>query len=231
MNVYFLVEGTTERKVYPKWISHLIPGLERVSVPRDADRNNYFLICGFGFPSILDNYLRKSVLDINDCGNYDMLILVIDADNTTVDGKVAEVEKFVDDNDLKLSNGVLKIVVQKYCIETWFLGNKRIYSKSPDNKECLRFAKHFDISKDDPELMQKPDDYARSLSRYHYDYLRKMLLEKKIRYTKTRPNEVGEPHYIDELICRVKGDPSSLSSMKILFQLCANISQSINHSI
>ncbi|MGR3176915.1 MAG: hypothetical protein ACUZ8E_02535 [Candidatus Anammoxibacter sp.] len=228
MNVYFLVEGTTERKVYPKWISHLIPGLERVSVPRDADHNNYFLISGFGFPNILNKRLRDSMADVNDSGNYDMLILVIDADDTTVNEKVAEVNKFVYDNDLKLSNGVLKIVVQKCCIETWFLGNKRIYSKSPASKECLRFAKHFDTSKNDPELMLKPDDYASTLSMYHYDYLRKMLSEKNVRYTKSNPIEVGKPYYIKELIDRVNGDPSSLSSMKILFELCANILQSIN---
>ena len=30
MNLYFLVEGKTEKKVYPQWLSHLIPGLKQV---------------------------------------------------------------------------------------------------------------------------------------------------------------------------------------------------------
>ncbi len=227
MNVYFLVEGKTEQKVYPKWIAHLIPGLERVASPMDADKNNYFLISGLGYPSILDNHLRNSVADVNDCGNYDMLIVVIDADESTVDAKVGEVSKYVYDNSLRLSNCELKIVAQKCCMETWFLGNKKIYSGNPANKECSQFSKHFDISKDNPELMPKPDDYAGTLSLYHYDYLRNMLLEKNIRYTKTRPNEVGKPYYIDELLHRVKSEPGSLASMKILFELCAGISQSV----
>ena len=65
MNVYFLVEGKTERKVYPKWLSYFLPYLSRVNYPEDAKKNNYYLISGGGYPSILDNHLVDSIRDIN----------------------------------------------------------------------------------------------------------------------------------------------------------------------
>ena len=65
MNIYFLVEGRrTEKKVYPKWISYLIPELSEIKDPSIANGNNYYLFNGNGFPSILDNHLRNSVKDI-----------------------------------------------------------------------------------------------------------------------------------------------------------------------
>jgi hypothetical protein len=30
MNLYFIVEGVTESKVYPSWLSYLLPELERI---------------------------------------------------------------------------------------------------------------------------------------------------------------------------------------------------------
>lgn len=57
MNLYFLVEGVTERKLYPKWINYLLPSLTRVFSPDEAEQNNYYLISGGGFPSLLDEIL------------------------------------------------------------------------------------------------------------------------------------------------------------------------------
>lgn len=74
MNLYFLVEGLTEKKVYPKWLSYLLPTFTRVDIPEDASQNNYYLISGGGFPSLLDNHLRSSLDDIEYSGNYDFLI-------------------------------------------------------------------------------------------------------------------------------------------------------------
>ncbi len=33
MNLYFIVEGKTEQKVYPSWLSYLLPELQRVKNP------------------------------------------------------------------------------------------------------------------------------------------------------------------------------------------------------
>jgi len=57
MNVYFLVEGRrTEKKIYPKWLSHLVPELTKVDFFEDVKEFNYKLFSGFGFPHLLHNF-------------------------------------------------------------------------------------------------------------------------------------------------------------------------------
>ena len=53
MNLFFLVEGRrTESKIYPAWLSYLLPQLQRVKNYRKITQNNYYLIDGGGYPSI-----------------------------------------------------------------------------------------------------------------------------------------------------------------------------------
>ena len=66
MNIYFLVEGKrTEMKVYPKWLSYLVPQLQRVNAHQNVKDNNYFMFSGNGFPSLPHNHLRNAIEDIN----------------------------------------------------------------------------------------------------------------------------------------------------------------------
>ena len=106
MNLYFLVEGKTEGKVYPQWLEHLLPvDFSRINNASQASKNNYYLISGGGYPSILDNHLRNAVEEVNEDGNYDWLILVIDADDITAQSKIEEVEQFITHRSLILSSG------------------------------------------------------------------------------------------------------------------------------
>ncbi|MEM0999584.1 MAG: hypothetical protein AAGN35_21180 [Bacteroidota bacterium] len=53
MNLYFLLEGKrTEPKVYPNWLKVLLPQYSRVAVADEARANNYYMILGFGYPSL-----------------------------------------------------------------------------------------------------------------------------------------------------------------------------------
>jgi hypothetical protein len=48
MNLYFLVEGqSTEKKVYPAWLSHLLPELNRVNNYDEVDTNNFAHRCAY----------------------------------------------------------------------------------------------------------------------------------------------------------------------------------------
>ena len=67
MNIYFLVEGKTELKVYPQWLSHLTPNLSRIHFAQDVNTNNYFLISGIGYLRLLDVALVNSVEEVNEC--------------------------------------------------------------------------------------------------------------------------------------------------------------------
>jgi hypothetical protein len=225
LNIYFLVEGgETEPKVYPQWISHLVPKLSRVVSAHEACVNNYYLMSGMGSPRLLTNEFANSVAEINELGNYNYLVLVIDADDMTAQDKIEEIKQFIENNNIVLnSNCHLHIIAQKYCIETWFLGNQKVYTKILGKQtEFYNYAKFYDVSQQDPELMNKPEFFEKSVSIYHEIYLRKMLAEKNIRFSKSKPREVGEKHYLEQLQKRVK-ETSHLSSLKSFFNFCESI--------
>ncbi|MFD2112086.1 hypothetical protein [Thiorhodococcus fuscus] len=223
MNIYFLVEGKTERIVYPKWLAYFLPELSRVDSPRDAVENNYYLISGGGFPGILTDHLVNAVDDFNECGSYDYLALVIDGDDLSFQEKTDEVRSFVKDEGLVIGDDSLKIFPQIVCMETWFLGNKRIYSRNPSDKDVALLSRHYDVSVYDPEIMPKPNDYVGTLARFHYSYLKAMFRDKNISYSKSRPGAVCEPSYVRHLVNRLESEPSCLQSMRHLlgfFELC-----------
>ena len=185
-----------------------------MSSPCDATANNYFLISGGGFPSILDNHLKDSVSDINDSGRFDYLVLLIDTDDISAAEKIEEVEEFVRSNDIMFNDCEFIILPQVVCMETWFLGNPRIYSKNPSSAECSAFSKHYDVARNDPEKMRQPQESCGSIGDYHFQYLKSMLREKNIRYSKKNPQEVTKPYYIEALRNRIELDQNCLSSMR-----------------
>lgn len=217
MNIYFLVEGKTERKVYPKWLAYLAPHLERVGSPGDAVNNNYYLISGGGFPSILDNHLVDSVNDVNETGKYDYLVLAIDADDISADEKEEEVRRFVSSNNIVLTNCELIVMPQVVCMETWFLGNRRMYARNPSSHEVSALTKHYNTANNDPEKMRQPKGYSGSIGDYHFHYLKTMLREKNISYSKSIPQGVTEPYYIEDLRSRVASDQNSMGSLRNFF--------------
>lgn len=225
MNIYFLVEGEkTELKVYPQWLKYLVPELSQIKYPQDAENNNYYLVSGMGSPRILTEELEKSVEDINKFGNYDYLVLVIDADEMSVEEKTTEIKQFISDTKIVLNPKCeLQIIAQKYCMETWFLGNRKVYPRNTDNVDFINHAQYYDVSQNDPEFMIKPNTFAGSTSIYHELYLRKMLAAKNIHYSKSKPKEVGEKYYLEELQKRINETPH-LSSLKNFFSFCENLS-------
>lgn len=70
-NVNFLVEGnSTEKKIYPQWLRHLVPELTRVKYHDQISKNNYYLISGEGYPRILSHGLDNAVDKIQDFLNF-----------------------------------------------------------------------------------------------------------------------------------------------------------------
>jgi|GEM_PF-3358452 len=64
MNIYFLFEGkSTETKVYPKYLSYLIPELKKVDNYQEVIENNYYIFSSSGYPSIYDD-IEYAIEDI-----------------------------------------------------------------------------------------------------------------------------------------------------------------------
>jgi hypothetical protein len=229
MNIYFLVEGKkTEIKVYPQWLNFLIPMLKRVSYYDEVVENNYYIFSGNGFPSLLDNHLRSCILDINKHKKYDYFVICLDADDAMIEERKNEILQFMKNNKLNLRKKTkLEIIVQNKCFETWFLGNPKIYKPNPSNdflKECVL---HYNVKSNDPELMTKLDWYENSVSDFHTTYLREMLAERNVRYSKNNPNEVVEEYYLNELINR-NNKTNHISSFKSFIDFCQTVRNKMN---
>lgn len=231
MNLYFLVEGrSTEKKVYPKFIEYFFEGkLTRVKQFHEVDRNNYFLLSGNGYPHIFTDILKNSIEDINSIGTYDYLIICIDADENSIQERKEELSEYLlqfKKEGVELSpDCTIELIVQNRCIETWFLGNKVIYKSNPSSKKLLKFQEFYNVQNNDPELMPVFEDFDNHAN-FHFAYLKEMLLERTIRYTKNHPRDISEVHYLKRLIERGQSN-NHIQSFMYFYNLCQQIKSKI----
>lgn len=224
MNLYIMVEGKrTESIVYPAWLKILVPELKRIYDPFSVENNQYYLFSANGYPNIL-NDLVDSIHDINEIGKFDYLVVCLDADDGDVRDRVNEVKAKIFDEGILLSCELF-VIVQKKCIESWFLGNRKMYTKKSKGK-FKYFSQFYDVSEDDPEEMDKPHSYDSTAAQYHAKYLEVMLREKGTRYSKGRPNAVCSQEYLSELIKRTD-NTYDLGTLKFFFNFCKKIRKNI----
>ena len=74
----------------------------------------------------------------------------MDVDEATVKSRKNEVHKFINDNKLSLSSAELIVITQNRCIETWFLGNKKIFKNNPQSDELASYVKFYNVKENDP---------------------------------------------------------------------------------
>ncbi|MBF0344266.1 MAG: hypothetical protein HQL06_08545 [Nitrospirae bacterium] len=148
----------------------------------------------------------------------------------SVEDKHKEIEGFLSEKQLALLSAKLVVVIQNRCIETWFLGNRKICPRNPKEDTFRGYLRHYDVSIDDPELMPKPKLKLNNVrfethAQFHCAYLKAMLREKDIRYSKETPFEVTANHYIERLIER--NSEYHLKTLKCFFDFCKTIKGSI----
>jgi hypothetical protein len=228
VNLYFLVEGTTERKIYPKWLEFLLPGFTRVLSPGDAVSSNYFLISGGGFPQLLDREVPNSAADIVNAGNYHYFFIVLDADEATIEEQRLEVQEKFDAFNIQLGDCQTEIIVQNRCIETWLLGNRGKYQQYILRTDSRQFINFYNVHNDDPELMNKPGDLSATISHYHFNYLRHLLHSQSILYSKRHPRSTSSPEYLQALQHRIQQTPTHLHSLQNFLNLCNTIHNQSN---
>jgi hypothetical protein len=231
MNLYFIVEGVTERKVYPAWLNYLLPELDRINVSSKAKDNNYFLISGGGYPSIY-NVIEDAIEEINDIKKYDYLVICLDAEENTVAYIQQEIQaKFNELSATKkfyLTNINLKVIVHNRCMETWFLGNGKIYTRQSQSPKLLNYTRYYNISTDCPELMGGND--FNTHAQFHEDYLKALFQEKNMSYSKTKPGDVQKEYYLNELQNRVQQQITHLPSFQNFIAFCDSIRSQLSSS-
>lgn len=198
MNLYVLVEGRrTEKKVYRAWLGYVFPHLQEVERIEDIRQNNFYLLAGHGYPSYKQRIV-EAFENINRQNNIDHFFVCVDTEEESIAEKKAEIEAVIPkEQDFRNCH----IILQHCCIETWFLGHRKMLKRNPDT-EALRKCKNFyDVSKADPENMECLPGYTYR-AHFHLDYLKAMLHERGLSYTKTRPGVVLEQSYFEALIER-----------------------------
>ena len=222
MNLYFILEGEkTEVLLYPKWISYLKPELKQVDFEKDIVENNYYIFSGGGIPSIY-NHTLNAIKNINDNPVFDKLIVCLDGEEIGVDARISEIKKHILNSGVVLNkNCEIEYVIQNVCIETWFLGNRKIVKRIPENLKLREFLQYYNVVENDPELMDKKDGF-RNKAHFHLSYFREILKEHKLSYSKARPKVVLEESFLNELITRTE-QTNHLPTLKSLFDLLSEI--------
>lgn len=224
MNLYFLVEGRrSEMKIYPSWLEYLLPNFKRVYNYNEVQENNYYLISAEGYPSIIYDSLPSAIEEIQDQQNYDYLILCLDSDEVTITERKQEINDYLSENqNLKnaLGKTQLKIIVQNRCIETWLLGNRKIYTRNPQDKDLLDYTRYYNVADDDPEKMGKYNSNTHAA--FHEKYLKALFKAKNMKYSKEMPRDAQEGYYLEELQRRVT-ETEHLSTLKEFIDFCQMI--------
>ena len=222
MNLYIIVEGEAELKAYPKWLSYTLPQLSQVDDYRDVTHNNYYIFSGGGIPSMY-NHIVNAIRDINTVKSYSYFIICIDSEEVSVERRKEKVLEFIKAEGVQLMDSCeLKFVIQHRCMETWFLGNRKVYKRNPQGEKFREYSAFYNVEKDDPELMEKYEGFKLT-PRFHYAYLREMLKEYNIRYSKHNPKAVLEETYFDEIVKRVLDEPTNLNSFSGFLALIEEI--------
>lgn len=227
MNIYFLVEGNrTEKQLYPRWIEYLIPNLIRVKYHDQVENNNYYLISGKGYPRILHDGLENAVDKIMETLKYDYLVICVDADEDSVEERIKYIHEFIEKKEINLGKTKIEIIVQNRCIETWLIGNRKMFDSRQSLDQPLgSYVNYYDVSQNDPEEMGKYE--MRNHADFHLKYLEEVFRSKNRTYTKTSPNDAKERYYFEELQKRVRDKPDDLKTFQFFLEFCQKIRNSM----
>jgi hypothetical protein len=227
VNLFFLVEGDrTEPKIYRKWVEYSFPQLTFVKNIQSITNDCYAIFTGGGYPKIFTDEpspLEICLTDVKNHGSIDHFFICLDSEEENYQTRFQEVEteletiKKIDLYPSLQTN--IHIILQHCCMETWFLGNSKMLRKNPQNKKLSELKKFYDVSINDPELMDYPDGYLTKAS-FHLDYLKEMLREKNpnLTYTKKYPGPTTEKSYFEALRQRCE-KTDHLPSLKRLLDI------------
>jgi hypothetical protein len=223
MKIYFLVEGRrTEPRIYPYWLSYLIPELARLKRFDEECINGYFIFSGYGYPHLLDEIMPNSVEDINNSGDYDYFVLVIDAEELSVQERIDEINLFIEKKGVSVGKTKIIIIIQNRCIETWLLGNRKIVSSNPEDETLREYLGFYNVKNLDPELLGKYSDFE-TYAQFHESYLKKIFLEKGLSYSKRHPRHAKDKAYLNQLIKRIEDKPDHLNSFRNFIDFCIQV--------
>lgn len=218
MKLYFLVEGeATELSVYPAWVQLKHPGLPLIEdyAKFSGCKDGLYIVSGYGYPNILRE-IKNATLNINTMNDVDFFVVVVDADEDTVEARETIIQELIDSVGIS-ERTTVEIIVQNRCFETFLLGNKKCIPRNTSNKKLQEYLAYYDVLGNDPEEM---GNYSADLthSQFHLKYAITALRERRVRYTKTSCTSVINEAFFEALEQRIS-TTTHLSSFRKLHQL------------
>lgn len=208
MNFYIVVEGDkTEMSVYPAWLSILAPNYTCIEDASKVGENNYYLFSGGGMPSIF-KHVKNAVLDINAINSqggprYDYLLVCLDTEEESREYIMNCINDELQSSGTSLQDAELVVFEQKICMETWFLGNQHVFKDNPQNPEYLDFIHYYNVGRDNPEEMGNINENRfTTTAKFHLRYLKRMLEERNMTYSKNNTETIQQQSYLQQLIRR-----------------------------
>lgn len=218
MNIYLVVEGEVgEKRVYKSWIPFVNSNLSYVQDISNVDTDKFYIISGNGYPNYL-NVIEDAVKDVEENSNFDRLVIAVDSEDMTYTDKYNEINNHIISLDTSID---YRIIVQNFCLETWGLANKAIYTRNTEDDELLMYQSVFNVSIDDPELLPNLEEKNYNRAQFSEKYLRSLLQEKYrgLTYNKRKPDVLMEQTYFEKVKNRYDVDNhiSSFSNFLLAF--------------
>lgn len=227
MNAYIIVEGDkTEMSVYPAWISIIAPNMHQIENIQDITSDSYYLFSGHGQPSIFQ-HISGAIEDINAINlasenKYDFLLVCVDTENETREYIQQQIDKYNQKENVILNEGCKLIVFeQKVCMETWFIGNRKVFRSNPSGDKMIQYLRYFNAKTNNPEEMGAYDEERYTKAQFHLRYLKEMLKERNLRYAKSDTSVVCAQSYLDEIIKRYE-ETSHLQTFGTWYEFVKN---------
>lgn len=198
MNIYLVVEGLAGAKmVYAHWVPLVNPDLRVRKNIDEVDQNSLWIVGGGGIPSYYQ-VIKAGVEDVASNESFDRLVVAIDSEDMSCHEKKSEIEELIDGLNFNIA---YRVVVQHFCLETWFLGNRSIISRNSD-VECVRkYRGIYDVLDNDPELLPEVPENSLNRAQFAYKYLSGLINAKNpiLRYKKNRPSFILNDKYYNRV--------------------------------
>jgi len=155
----------------------------------------------------------------------DHFFVCVDAEELTFEARhreiADEIARWERETAVREGNPTFRshVIVQSCCIETWFLGHRKMMRRSPTSPLLAEYRRFYDVRESDPEHMGAYRGFS-TRARFHQAYLQEMLLDQnpRLRYSKVHPGSVLDRDYLDALRERV-ASTDHLRSLKRLFEI------------
>jgi hypothetical protein len=203
MNIYLVVEGFGEKKVYNKWVRYLNPRMRFVDSVEKVTNNHIYLISGMGYPYYFE-IIDSAIEDIKSKNIFDRLVVSVDSEEMTYEEKLQEIEEHLQGKNIGFD---YKVIIQHFCLETWALGNKSIVSRNSTSERVQKYRTIFDVLENDPELLPNNPEESCNRAQFAERYLRALFNEKyrNLTYTKNNTNSLLNRKYYKRVKQRMVG--------------------------